>query len=213
MRKVFEIGGFIAAAVLIAFGIGALVLGVNGRSTVRSSLKAEQIVGSPDMSPAAIAKEAKAAGLPATIALPTVDVAGKAINTGDRARAFASYMRIHALEATGGLPYSQLPRYATADGKGTNDIAKAVTVKGQPQDNPARNVWINETALSTALNTSYMAEQTALFGVVVGIALLLTGLGFAILAVGGALRNPETAITLSFGKRNPKAAGTTVPSV
>jgi hypothetical protein len=211
MRKVFEIGGLVAAAVLIAFGIGALVLGINGRNTVHETLKQEQIVGSPDMSPAAIAAEAKKAGLPASISLPTVDVAGKPINTGSRARAFASYMRIHALEATGGVPYAQMPRYATADGKGTNDSEKAVQVNGRPQDNAARNIWINETALATALNASYMAEQTALFGIVVGIALLLTGFGFAILAIGGALRNPNNALGFQFGTRRPKAAGTTVP--
>jgi len=33
-----------------------------------------------------------------------------------------------------------------------------------------------------------MASQLALFGIVVGVALLLTGIGFAILAIGGALR-------------------------
>jgi hypothetical protein len=212
MRKVFEIGGFIAAAVLIAFGIGAVVLGVNGRNTVQSSLKLEQIVGSPDMSPAAIAVAAKKAGLPASIKLPTVDVAGKPIDTGARAKAFASYMRIHTLEATGGVPYALMPHYATADGKGTNDAAKAVQVNGTPQPNLARNIWVTETALTTALNTSYMAEQTALFGIVVGIALLLSGLGFGILAIGGALRNSKHALPLSFGKRSPKTAGTPVPA-
>ena len=115
MRKVFEIGGLVAAAVLIAFGVGAIVLGVNGRSTVRDSLQLEQIVGSEDMSPAAIAAEAKEAGLPATVSLPTVDVAGKPIDTGNRARAFAGYMRIHALESSGGLTYAQMGRFATAD--------------------------------------------------------------------------------------------------
>ncbi|MDX6511336.1 MAG: hypothetical protein QOE36_840 [Gaiellaceae bacterium] len=205
MRKVFEIGGLISAAILIAFGIGALVLGVNGRSTVRDSLKLEQIVGSADMTPAAIAVEAKKAGLSPSISLPTIDVAGKPINTGDRARAFASYMRIHALEATGGLTYAQMPRFATTDGKGTNDPALAQKgPTGQPVDNGLRNLWVTETALSTALNTSYMAEQTALFGIVVGIALLLSGLGFGILAIGGALRNPKSA--LAFGKRSPKTA-------
>ena len=34
----------------------------------------------------------------------------------------------------------------------------------------AANLWITETALSTALNVSYMAEQLALFGIVVGVA-------------------------------------------
>ena len=116
MRKVFEIGGMAAAAILIAFGIAAIVMGVNGRSTVQSSLAQEKIVGSPDMTPAAIKAEAQKAGLPATISFPTTSVAGKAIDTGARARAFASYMRIHALEATGGLTYAQMGRFVAKPG-------------------------------------------------------------------------------------------------
>ena len=147
MRKVFEIGGLVAAAVLIAFGAGALVMSVQGRNTVRDSLRLEQIVGSPDMTPTLIAAEAKKAGLPASIALPTVAVADKPIDTGSRARAFASYMRIHTLEASGGLTYAQMPRFASADGKGTNDEAAALQVNGKPLDNPVRSLWVTETAL------------------------------------------------------------------
>ena len=33
-----------------------------------------------------------------------------------------------------------------------------------------------------------MAEQLAVFGIVVGIALLLSGIGFGVLTIGGALR-------------------------
>ena len=46
-------------------------------------------------------------------------------------------MRIHALEATGGLTYAEMGRYATADGKpvGTNDPTKAVQKNGQPVAN------------------------------------------------------------------------------
>jgi hypothetical protein len=206
MRKVFEIGGVVAAAVLIAFGIATIVMGFNGRSTVRDSLKQEQIVGTPDMTPAAIAAAAKEAGLPASIDLPTVAVADQPIDTGARARAFASYMRIHALEATGGQTYAQMPRYATDDGKGTNDPALATKDEnGQPVSNAARNIWVTETALATALNMSYMAEQLSLFSIVIGVALLLAGLGFGILAIGGALRNPETA--LSFLHRRKGHAG------
>lgn len=211
MRKFFEIGGLVAAAVLIAFGVAAIVMGVNGRNTVQDSLKLEQIVGSPDMTPSAIAAEAKKAGLPASISLPTTDIAGKPIDTGDRARAFASYMRIHTLEATGGVPYSQMPRFATADGKGTNDAAAALQANGRPVDNAARNIWVTETALTTALNTSYMASQLALFGIVVGVALLLSGIGFAILAIGGALRNPDSVLTAASRKRSVSPA--TVPGV
>ncbi|HEY6030421.1 MAG TPA: hypothetical protein VIU44_07660 [Gaiellaceae bacterium] len=189
MRRLLEIGGLVAGVVLVAFGIAVIALALNGRSTVRSNLKQEQIVGTPDMTPAAIKSEAQKAGLK-DVDLPSCTVAGKPITDGSRARCFASYMRIHALEASGGLPYAQLPRYATADGKGTNDAAQATKANGRPVDNPVRNVWITETALSTALNVSYMAEQLALFSLVVGIALLLTGIGFLVLALGGALRRP-----------------------
>jgi hypothetical protein len=210
MRKLFEIGGIVAAVVLIVFGAVAVVMGVNGRSTVTTSLKQEQITGSKDMTPALTAAAAKEAGLPATISLPTCSVADQPITTGDSARCFASYMRIHALEASGGLTYSQLPRFATADGKGTSDPAGALkNTQGGPVDNPVRSLWISETALTTALNTSYMASQLALFGIVVGIALLLSGFGFAILAIGGALRTRETAVPVL---RPAATIGTAVPA-
>ena len=47
--------------------------------------------------------------------------------------------------------------------------------------NGARTIWITETALATGLNVSYMAEQISIFGIVAGIALLLTGVGLLIL--------------------------------
>src|SRR6478735_159401 len=82
MRKLFEIGGVAATVVLIVFGIASIVMGVNGRNTVQDSIKQEQIVGTPDMNKTAIAAEAKKAGLPASIKLPTADIAGKPIDTG-----------------------------------------------------------------------------------------------------------------------------------
>ncbi len=219
MRKLFEIGGFVAAAVLIAFGIGSIALSIDGRSTVHDSLKLEQIVGTADMTPTAIAAEAKAAGLTG-VDLPTKSVAGKRIDTGERARTFAAYMRIHALEATGGLTYAQIGKYVAKPGTpakltdghgGTSNALYAVTdpKTQRPIENGARDVWVTETALSTALNVSYMAEQLAIFGLVVGIALLLAGIGFGVLAIGGALRNPETALTL-FRKRGKRP--TAVPT-
>ena len=208
MKKILEFGGVAAGVILIAFGVAAIVLGYNGKNTVTSSLKEQQIVGTPDMTPSGIAAEAKQAGLPASITLPTCSVAGLTVNSGARARCFADYMRIHAYEATGGTPYANMPRYATADGKGTNDATKALLSNGRPVDNAARNVWVTETALSTALNVSYMADQLGIFGIVVGIALLLSGLGFVILAVGGALR----AGSWLFEKDSKTAASMTIPA-
>jgi hypothetical protein len=188
MKRVLEFGGVAAGIVLIAFGVAAIVLGFNGRSTVSTNLKQQQIVGTPDMTPTGIAAEAKAANLPASIPLPTCSIANKQVTTGAQARCFAQYMQIHAYESTGGVPYSQMPRYATADGKGTNDASKAEKgANGQPLDNSGRDVWVTETALTSALNMSYMAEQLGMFGIVVGVALLLSGVGFIILALGGAL--------------------------
>jgi hypothetical protein len=184
MRKLWSYGGLIAAVILIVFGVASIVIGLNGRDTVHSNLGQEQIVGTPDMTPKAIAAEAKAAGLKG-VDLPAKSVAGQEIDTGAKARTFASYMRIHALEATGGQTYAQMPRFATADGKGTNDEQPALKDKtGRPVDNAARQVWINETALSTALNTSYFAENVALFAIIMGVALVLTGVGFAVMALG-----------------------------
>jgi hypothetical protein len=180
MKRFLEIGGFVSGAILIAFGVAVIALGANGRSTVNSNLKQEQITGTPDMTPALIKAEAAKAGL-TNVKFPTCSVAGKAVTNGSTARCFAQYMRIHALEATGGVPYAQMPRYATADGKGTNDSTKALMSNGRPVDNAARNVWVTETALTTALNVSYMATQLSLFSIVVGLALLLTGIGFVVL--------------------------------
>jgi hypothetical protein len=185
-RKLFEFGGYAAAAVLVAFGIAALVLGVNGRSEVRTNVKREQIVGTPDMTKDGILAEAKQAKLPASIldTLPTCNAAGKLIDNGDRAKCFASYMRIHALEATGGKTYAQMGRFLTNDGKDTNDakLAAKDPKTGNPVENGARNTWVTETALATALNMAFFAEQVSNFSIVVAIALLLAGLGFAILA-------------------------------
>ena len=180
MKRFLEFGGFIAGAILVVFGVAVILLGANGRSTINSNLKQEQITGTADMTPALIKDEATKAGMTG-VKLPTCTVAGKAVKTGPTARCFAEYMRIHALEASGGLTYAQMPRFATADGKGTNDSAAALQVNGRPQDNAARNVWITETALATALNVSFMADRLALFSVVIGFALLLSGIGFVVL--------------------------------
>jgi hypothetical protein len=195
-KRYWEIGGFLAGAVLIVFGVVAIFLGANGFTTVRDSIKQEQIVFGPASDPA-VAKYAD-------------QWAGQQVKTGDQARAFAKIMRMHTLEATGGLAYAQMGRYESAakpsDQKGTNDANAAVKdSSGQPIANAARNIWVTETALTTALNTSYMAERLAIFGLVVGVALLLTGIGFLILAFAVFGRSPEKEVAL-------KVATTTVPA-
>jgi hypothetical protein len=184
--------GVAAALVLIAFGGAAVLKGLDGLSTVRDSLALEHVHAEAGFTPAAIAAKAKAAGL-SGVALPTCSVAGKTIANGADARCFAEYMRVDALMATGGKTYAQMPRFASKDGKGTNIEAEAVKLpNGVGMPNPARNVWITETALSTALNTSYMAEQISLFGIAVGGSFLLVGLVFGAVALSG-VRLPRPA--------------------
>jgi len=190
--RIRTLAGVAAALILIVFGAAAVVQGFDGRSTVRNALALEHVEGEAGMTPAGIAAKAKQAGLTG-VDLPTCSVAGKSIDNGTDARCFAEYMRVDALVATGGKTYAQMPRFATEDGKGTGNPALAQKMpNGQPMNNPARQVWVTETALSTALNTSYMAEQISLFGIAVGAAFLLVGLAFGVVALGG-VRIPSLA--------------------
>jgi hypothetical protein len=161
-KKLFEYGGIAASVILIAFGIGSVVTGYSGRDRVRSDLAREQIVGTPDST-----------------------IPGQLVDTGSEAQAFAKVMRKHTLEATGGQTYAQMGRYLDKAGKPTNDEnAAAIDPKSKkPVENPLRNLWVTETALTTALNTAYFAESVSVFAIVMGFALLLTGIGFLILTI------------------------------
>ena len=199
MRKPFEIAGVIAGVVLIAFGVAAIYMGIDGRATVRDSIKQEQIFFGAADDPA-VDKYAS-------------QWADEQVTTGTQGRAFAQVIREHALESSGGLTYAQMGRFVSSDDPenpaGTSDEAAALKdADGSPVSNSARNTWVTATALSTALNMSYMAEQMALFGIVVGIALLLSGIGFMVLALGGALRRRE-APEVASSTIKPRPAVTT----
>jgi hypothetical protein len=163
-KRYWEIGGFLAGAVLIVFGAVAIYMGATGYNTTRDAIADEGITfGSAD--DPAVAKYAS-------------QWAGEEVKTGEQARAFAKIMREHTLESTGGLTYAEMGRFQSAanpdDPAGTSDEeAAAKDENGQPVSNGARNIWVTETALTTALNMSYMAERLSVFGLVVGIALLL----------------------------------------
>jgi hypothetical protein len=150
---------------------------------------------------AAIKAEGAKAGS-RTSAIQVAPSRGQSIDTGSEARCFAQYMNIHALEATGGYAYSEMGQYQAkpdapksqlAPGGGTSNADYAVTdpATGKPVPNGARNIWVTETTLSTALNTSYIATQLSLFSLVVGIALILAGIGFVILALGATAQRPR----------------------
>jgi hypothetical protein len=192
--KALEVGGLIAVVALLAFGIGAVVLGAKGLSTVSTSLKQQHITGDAKMTPA-IAKASLIASGAGTKdeAVPTCTAAGVAVTNGSQARCFASYMRSDALEATKGETFSEMGMYLTAAGTPTSNEKEAALKEGKPVTNAAREIWVEETALSTALNASYMAEQTATFGIVVGVALILIGLGFGAMLLGAGVFRKESA--------------------
>jgi hypothetical protein len=148
-------------------------------------LTKEKIVGTPDMTPDASAAALKEAGI-SGVDVPSCTVADKSVDSAPEAKCFADYMRVHALEATGGKTYAEMPRYATADGKGTNDATQATkTPTGGPQSNAARDIWVTQTALGNALYTSFFAVGVSLFAIAVGIALLLVGIGFLVMILTG----------------------------
>jgi len=157
MPKLFSVSGYLAAALLILLGVGIVVVGVVGRSYVHDQVGQEKIVGSDDMTPEGIQPGIQEAGLQ-DVSAPSCSVAGETVDTGKEAKCFADYMRIHTLESTGGKTYAQME-----------------------QDSPERDIWVTETALTTALYTSYFAESVALFAIIVGIVMVLVGIGFVVL--------------------------------
>ncbi|MBI5104959.1 MAG: hypothetical protein HZB46_08250, partial [Solirubrobacterales bacterium] len=111
-------GGIAASIILIAFGIGATVMGISGRAEVRDTIARENIVGTPDSS-----------------------IPGQKVDTGSEAKAFADVMRKHTMEITGGQTYSEMGRFLDKNGKPTEDEkAAAIDPKsGKPVENGARN--------------------------------------------------------------------------
>ena len=168
-----RIGGYISGGVLMLFGITVIVLGIWGFAFTRDHIEREQITFGPATDPA-VQEHAE-------------QWAGEPVDTGRKALAMAEIMREHTLSSTGGLTYAEMGRYQSAenpsDPAGTNDEAAAAKDEnGEPISNSARNIWVTETALATALDMGFMSEMLSIFSIIVGVALLLTGIGLVILA-------------------------------
>lgn len=184
MKNLFEYGGIGASIVLIALGVGSVVVGFDGRDRVRSDLAREKIVGTPD-SP----------------------IPGQRVDTGSEAEDFAATMRKHTLEATGGRTYAEMGRFLDKNGKETNNekLAAKDPKTGQPVPNGQRDIWVTSTALSTALHTSYFAESVSTWAIVMGFAMLLTGVGFLVLTLR-LLRQPGQAAEKARHQSTPVPA-------
>jgi hypothetical protein len=165
MKKAFPIL-LIVIGVAFLFGGGyTVVRGVDARNQVQDELMASKIV------------------TPADASIPNTPVTDK-----ETAASMADIIEHHALEATNGLTYSEMGRFATPDGNpaGTNEAAAAAKgADGKPVANNARNTAFQASALRTSLFSSVMAFEIATL--VVGLGIMLAALGIAIGGTGIAL--------------------------
>jgi hypothetical protein len=184
VKKLYVYAGIGASALMIIVGVGLIVVAAVGRGEVRDRIEIEKIVGTPDMNPDDTRAAVEEAGLE-DVDIPDCDVANEPIDTGEEAFCFGDYMRVHALEDTGGKTYAEMPRFLAKNGEPVADAEQAAIdpKTGEPVSNPERNIWVTETALSTALYTSFFAESVALYAFIMGVCLLLIGIGFLVLTL------------------------------
>jgi hypothetical protein len=89
-------------------------------------------------------------------------------------------------QAPSGEVFAEMPR-AVDEETGEPvppEEASAALEEGTAIENPDRRLWVTATALSTALNTSYFAEQVAKFSIAMGVAMILIGIGLLVLTYG-----------------------------
>ena len=165
MKKLFPILLMVLGVAFVAAGGYAMYRGFDANDQVHDELVAQNITTPEDAS------------------IPNALVDDK-----DTAHSMAEIIEVHALEATGGLTYAEMGRFATPDGDpaGTSDESQAVIGSdGRPVANNARNTAFQASALRTSLFSSVMAFEISTL--VVGIGALLLLLGFAVGGVGVAL--------------------------
>lgn len=167
MKKLFPPALVVLGVVFAAAGVYTFARGVDARRQVHGELAAQRIVTPPD------------ASLPNR---PVVDEA--------TAKSQADIIARHAAEATGGLTYAEMGKFANPAGtpKGTNDEAAAVKdAAGKPVPNQARSTAFQAAALRTSLYASVMAFELSLLVIGLGAMLVVTGGAFA--GIGVSLRS------------------------
>ena len=97
-------------------------------------------------------------------------------------------MREHTLRGTGGLTYAEMGSISPAEDP-SDPGARTTRRRPRRMRAASRSLTAPATSgsrrplLTTALNMGFMSEMLALFSIVVGIALLQTGIGLVILAM------------------------------
>lgn len=165
MKKLFPILLMVIGAAFLAGGAYTMYRGFDARDEVREQLVAQKIVTPEDAS-----------------------IPNELVDDVATAKSMAEIIDVHAREATGGLTYSEMGRFAVPSGDpaGTNDEAEALKDDaGKPVPNSARNTAFQAAALRTSLYSSVMAFEVSTL--VIGIGVLLVALGVATGGVGVAL--------------------------
>ena len=156
---------------MIFFGVAVIVLGVWGFAFTRDHIEREGISFGPIEDPA--------------VAEHAPDWAGEPVDTGRKALAQAEIMRGRALSNTGGLTYagwvSISPLKNPSDPWARRPGGGRAGRNGEPISNSARHIWVTR-LLSRPRSTSDPCRRCWIFSIIVGIALLLTGIGLVILA-------------------------------
>ena len=142
-----------AGVTTLAAGLGLIGLGLWARHDVRRGLERERIASIPD-------------------AEPVTDAAA--------ARSMAEVIRENTLAATGGKTYGETAAYVDPEGRPTADRAGAASdpLTGHPVESAEHALWVQSTALQTALMQAYLAQR---------LAELTVGLGAIFVGIGGGL--------------------------
>ena len=106
---------------------------------------------------------------------------GAAVMSGAAARAMAELIRKNTLETTGGRTYAEIEPYVDAEGNPTSESERAAKDErtGHAIENPHHALWVQSTALQTALTQAYMAFRLAELTVALGVSFVAVGLGLA----------------------------------
>ena len=119
-----------------------------------------------------------------------------------RPGAFAKVMREHTLEATGGLTYSQMGRFRAVrepvrpEGHERHGSRREGLERPAGREQRPRHLGDGDGSDQRAQHGATWLQQLSVFGIVVGVALLLTGIGLLILALavlGGRFREEAAA--------------------
>lgn len=165
VKKAFPIALMVVGLVFLVAGGYTINRGWDAKDQVKSELVAQNIV------------------TPEDARVPNVQV-----TSASSAKVMADIINKHALEATGGLTYSEMGRFANKQNTpvGTNNEDDAVKdANGKPVSNNLRNTALTAANLRTSLYSSIMAFNVA--DLVMGLGLMIIVLGVATSGLGVAL--------------------------